>query len=189
MAVQKLYFKDGILKFISAEAKKDFIEYAKSQKKGEAGGPGKKYLALKTDAKLAKLMGVANTSVERAKRYLRETGEIPKYQDYPDLTKKYVERFMPEAQNADGSFNADKFRNLDDSKKQAVKSNRKTLEKVLADPITKVRANELKKFVDEYRKLKSQGKEDRLFLGSNFDKQWITPTTEETATRSGPQRS
>ncbi len=179
MAIQKLYFENGIPKFISAKAKKDFIEYAKSQKKGEA---------LKTDAKLAQSMGVANTTIERAKRYFRDIGELPKYQDYPDLTKTYVERFMPEAQNADGSFNANKFRNLDDSKKQAVKSNRKTLEKVLADPMTKVRANELKKFVDEYRKLKSQGKEDRLFLGSNFDKQWITPTTEETAARSGPRR-
>jgi len=188
VAIQKLFFEKGIPKFISAQAKKDFIEYAKSQKKGESGGPGKKYLALRTDAKLANLMGVANTSVERAKRYFRDIGELPKYQDYPDLTKLYVERFMPEAQNADGSFNADKFRNLDESKKQTVKSNRKTLEKVLADPTTKVRANELKKFVDEYRKLKAQGKEYRLFLGSNFDKKWITPTTEETATRSGPRR-
>ena len=188
MAIQKLYFEDGIPKFISEEAKEDFIEYAKAQKKGEAGGPGKKYLALRTDAKLAQLMGVANTTIERAKRYFRDIGELPKYQDYPDLTKTYVERFMPEAQNADGSFNANKFRNLDVSKKQAVKSNRKTLEKVLADPMTEVRANELKKFVDEYRKLKTQGKEYRLFLGSNFDKKWITPTTEETATRSGPRR-
>jgi len=188
VAIQKLFFENGIPKFISAQVKKDFIEYAKAQKKGEGGGPGTKAADLKTDAKLARLMGVANTSIERAKRYFRDIGELPKYQDYPDLTKLYVERFMPEAQNADGSFNADKFRKLSHSKKQTVKSNRRTLEKVLADPTTEVRANELKKFVDEYRKLKAQGKEYRLFLGSNFDKKWITPTTEETATRSGPRR-
>ena len=188
MAIKKLYFENGIPKFISAQAKKEFIEYAKAQKKGEAGGPGKKYAAVRTDTKLARLMGVANTSIERAKRYFRDIGELPKYQDYPDLTKLYVEKFMPEAQNADGSFNADKFRKLPSHKKQAVKSNRRTLEKVLADPMTEVRANELKKFVDEYRKLRAQGKEYRLFLGSNFDKKWITPTTEETANRTGPRR-
>ena len=120
MAIQKLFFEDGIPKFISEKAKEDFIEYAKAQKKGEAAGPGTKVADLKTDSQLARLMGVGKTSVERAKRYLRDTGEIPKYQDYPDLTKLYVERFMPEAQNADGSFNADKFRKLSKVKKQTM---------------------------------------------------------------------
>ena len=185
---QKLYFEDGVLKFVSAQAKKDFIDYVKDQKIGTAGGPGQIAADIKTDTKLAKLMGVGNPSVERAKNYLKKTGEIPKYLDYTDITKTYVERFMPEAQNADGSFNADKFRKLPSEKKQAVKANRRTLEKVLADPLTEVRANELKKFVDEYKKLKAQGKEYRMFLGSNFDKKWITPTTGETAKRTSNMR-
>ena len=133
MAIQKLFFENYKPKFISAEAKKQFIDYIKDIKAGSAGGPSRDP-NVKTLTKLGELMGVKMSSVERAARYFKKTGELPKSLDYPEITKIYVERFVPEAQNSDGSFSAEKYKKLSESQKQKIKSNRKTLQDFLDDP-------------------------------------------------------
>ncbi len=184
MAIQKLFFENFKPKFISVEAKKQFIDYIKDMKAGTAGGPGRDP-NVKTLAKLGELMGVKMSSVERATRYLKKTGELPKTLDYPEITKTYVERFVPEAQNSDGSFNAEKYKKLSESQKQKIKSNRRTLQDFLDDPSTKTRGNEIKKFVDEYRKLREVGKESRLFLGTNIDQRELPLTEKQISRRTG----
>ena len=187
---QKIYFVKGVPNFISEEAREEFIKYAQDiadqgigQVRGKSTDPN-----IKTGTKLATLMGVGQPSVERTQKYLRSTGEITAA-DYVESTKRYVERFMPEAQNPDGSFSPEKYSKLSDNEKNKVKFSRRTLDKFLDDPNTKTRANDLKRFIDDYRKLKTDGKGYRMFLGTNFDKPWMTPPTEALEKRTKPKRA
>ena len=155
---QKIYFVKGVPNFISEEAREEFIKYSQDIADQGIGQSNRANVDpnIKTGTKLATLMGVGQPSVERAQNYLRSTGEITAA-DYLEDTKRYVERFMPEAQNPDGSFSPEKYSKLSDNEKQKVKSNRLTLDKFLDDPNTKTRANDLNRFIDDYRNLNTEG--------------------------------
>ena len=185
----------GVPRFISKEAEEEFLKYAQEiadQGLGQTQSKQKGYKALgadvKTPTKLASLMGVSKPQVERAQRYFRGTGDITAA-DYPLDTQRYVEKFVQKAQNPDGTFSSEKFKALSHLEKSKVKSNKETFQKYLEDPNTKIRAEELKKFVDDYRKLKADGKGYRMFLGNNFSKPWITAPAKDLEKRTVPKRS